>query len=268
MSKERDVPKDLSQRHLSTAETASALGVTPRALRLYEARGLVRPLRTESGWRAYGPEAMARLHQVLTLKRLGLSLAAIGDLLKGRHIGLEQVLALQEEALAQRQSETARALDLVRRARAELKAGRDLSVDDLATLTRETKMTDKMSDQEMKAMFDPLAQKYFTPDELKDLETQKLSIVSQDGIKAEWDALIAEAQLIQAKGDPTTPEAIDLGRRWMTMVNRFSGGDQQVNTKVASMWKEAMSDPDAAPRLPFDMALWAFVSEAVKAGRT
>lgn len=261
------MPKDLSERCLSTAETAKALGVTPRALRLYEARGLVRPLRTHAGWRAYGPEAMARLHQILTLKRLGLSLAAIGDLLKGRRIGLEQVLAFQEEALAQRQTETERALDLVRRARAELRAGRDLSVDDLATLTRETAMTDKMTDNEMKALFDPLAEKYFSPEERQELESRKLDTLDQDGARAEWEALIAEAKLLQAKGDPTTPEAIDLGRRWMAQVDRFSSGDPEVNAKVASMWKDAMSDPQTAPRLPFDMALWNFVSETVKAGK-
>lgn len=262
------MPKDLSERHLSTAETASALGVTPRALRLYEARGLVRPLRTLAGWRVYGPEAMARLHQVLTLKRLGLSLAAIGDLLQGRRIGLAQVLALQEGALALRQGETERALALVRRARAELAAGRDLSVDDLATLTRETTMTDKLSEQEMKAVFDPLAAKYFSPEELEVLEQQKLQVVAdQDDVRAGWAALIAEAKVVQAGGDPTTPAAIDLGRRWMEMVNRFSSGDPEINAKVGSMWKEAMTDPDTAPRLPFDMALWSFVSEAVRAGR-
>jgi DNA-binding transcriptional MerR regulator len=261
------VPKDLNERHLSTAETAQALGVTPRALRLYEARGLVLPLRTQAGWRVYGPEAMARLHQVLTLKRLGLSLSAIGDLLKGRRIGLEQVLALQEEALAQRQTETERALDLVRRARAELRARRELSVDDLATLTRETTMTDKLTNEEMKAVFDPLAQKYFSPEELKVLEQQKLAVIDQDAIGDEWSRLIAEVKAVQAKGDPTTPEAIELGRRWMAMVNRFSSGDPEINAKVGSMWKEAMSDPQTAPRLPFDMTLWSFVSEAVKAGK-
>jgi len=83
------VPKDLSQRYLSTAETAAALGVTPRALRLYEARGLVRPLRTDAGWRAYGPEQVARLHQILALKRLGLPLRAIGELLAGRFKALD-----------------------------------------------------------------------------------------------------------------------------------------------------------------------------------
>ena len=88
--------------HLSPVEAGRRLGVTVKALRLYEARGLVKPLRTANGWRAYGPEAMARLHQVLALKRLGLSLQRIADLLVGRGVGLDAVLGLQENALAGR----------------------------------------------------------------------------------------------------------------------------------------------------------------------
>ncbi len=60
-------------RHLGPAETARFLGVTVKALRLYERHGLVRPVRTASEWRTYGPAELARLHQVLALKRLGLT---------------------------------------------------------------------------------------------------------------------------------------------------------------------------------------------------
>jgi hypothetical protein len=124
-----------------------------------------------------------------------------------------------------------------------------------------------MNDEEMKSLFDPLAQKYFSPEELKALEQRKLDVVQQDEARAEWEALIAQAKALQARGDPTTPEAIDLARRWMVQVNRFSSGDPQVNAKVGSMWKDAMSDPATAGRLPFDMALWNFVAEAAKAAK-
>jgi len=36
------------------------LGVSAKALRLYEQRGLIAPLRTAAGWRVYGPDEMAR----------------------------------------------------------------------------------------------------------------------------------------------------------------------------------------------------------------
>jgi DNA-binding transcriptional MerR regulator len=65
--------------HLSPAETAKRFGISIKALRLYEQHGLLKPLRTANGstgaaWRVYGSDQIARLHQILALKRLGLSL--------------------------------------------------------------------------------------------------------------------------------------------------------------------------------------------------
>ena len=71
------------ERWFGPAEMAQRLGVSPKALRVYERSGLVRPHRTDAGWRVYGPDQQARLHQVLVLKRLGLTLARIGELLSG-----------------------------------------------------------------------------------------------------------------------------------------------------------------------------------------
>ena len=74
--------------HLSPAETAKRFGISIKALRLYEQHGLLQPLRTANGstgaaWRAYGLDQIARLHQILALKRLGLSLGQMGELLAG-----------------------------------------------------------------------------------------------------------------------------------------------------------------------------------------
>jgi len=66
--------------HLNPAEIAKRFGVSIKALRLYEERGLLVPLRKRSGstgsnWRSYRPEQVVRLHQIITMKRLGLPLA-------------------------------------------------------------------------------------------------------------------------------------------------------------------------------------------------
>lgn len=56
-------------------EAAAAAGTTPRALRLYEARGLLRPPpRTASGQREYGPAEVARVRVIRELLALGLTL--------------------------------------------------------------------------------------------------------------------------------------------------------------------------------------------------
>ena len=43
---------------LSASDAASQLGVTTKALRLYEQRGLMAPGRTPAGYRVYGPDEM------------------------------------------------------------------------------------------------------------------------------------------------------------------------------------------------------------------
>jgi DNA-binding transcriptional MerR regulator len=58
-----------SVRFLNASEAARRLGVSTKALRLYEARNLITPNRTAAGWRAYGPEEMARAAEIAGLAR-------------------------------------------------------------------------------------------------------------------------------------------------------------------------------------------------------
>lgn len=252
-------------RHLSPVEAARRLGVTVKALRLYEARGLVTPTRTNTGWRVYGPEAMARLHQILALKRLGLSLQRIGALLAGRALSLDAVLALQEQALAGDRARLDRALGLVRSARARLAGGKVLSIDDLATLTRETTMSEPLSDDEAKALFEPLGQKHFTPEQLDALKARNFGADDQAEASAAWAQLTEECKALMAKGDPTSPEAMDLARRWQAETAKFTQGDPALAERAAAVWKEAMADPAAAPRLPINPEMFAFIGQAAQA---
>ena len=131
----------MSERLLSPSETARRLGVGARALRLYERRGLVRPGRTQAGWRVYGPNEIERLHQVLTLKSLGLSLARITQLLDGRVADLPALLALQDDVLTARINDLQRARQSVQAARKKVSHDSGLSLDDLIDLVRETTMS-------------------------------------------------------------------------------------------------------------------------------
>ena len=62
---------------LHASEAAKRLGVSARALRLYEERGLLQPPRTAAGWRTYGPEQMLRAKGIVELRTLGLSLVEV-----------------------------------------------------------------------------------------------------------------------------------------------------------------------------------------------
>jgi MerR family copper efflux transcriptional regulator len=61
-------------------DAAAAAGTTPRALRFYEANGLLpAPQRTRTGQRVYGPREVARLRVIRELLGLGLTVADMRD---------------------------------------------------------------------------------------------------------------------------------------------------------------------------------------------
>lgn len=132
---------------LAAHECAERIGLTARALRLYEKRGLIKPRRTEKGWRLYGADEIARLHEVLALKQLGLSLARITALLQGKAVDLDRILTLQQAALREQHSRAERGLSLVGAARAKLSTGGSLSTDELIKLAKEATMSETQTDE-------------------------------------------------------------------------------------------------------------------------
>jgi len=119
---------------LNPAEAARRLGVSAKALRLYEQRGLVAPVRSAAGWRAYGPGEMARAGEIVALRALGLSLAEVVLVLGGAPEALESALAAHQAALETRLRALAGAIDKVRGLRADLAQGRAPAAGELARL--------------------------------------------------------------------------------------------------------------------------------------
>jgi DNA-binding transcriptional MerR regulator len=249
--------------NLSPSETARRFGVSVKALRLYEQHGLLTTLRSEAGWRTYGPDQIARLHQILTLKRLGLPLARIGELLAGRPDALEPVLALQEQVLARDSEQLSRALALVRAARAKLKAGQALSIDDLANLTKETVMT-RPSVKDLNRMLKPFADRHFSPEEKEALKAG----IDRDQTVKDVESLMAEALvLIQAGEESTSPAAQDFARRWLPTFRKIrqamTAGVPGVKDKSQAAWNDALNDPMTAEKLALHRQIFAFVDQAI-----
>jgi DNA-binding transcriptional MerR regulator len=115
------IPDDLPE--ASAAEPAYTIGdlvkqfgLTHRTLRFYESRGLIKPVRRGST-RLYGPKHLERLAVIVKAKKLGLTLAAIKQLIGDEGSGqtlrltrdtceaqiavLERKLAETQEALAE-----------------------------------------------------------------------------------------------------------------------------------------------------------------------
>lgn len=131
---------------LTAAQCAKRTGLTVRALRIYEAAGLLSPRRTEKKWRFYGAQDLARLTEILTLKRLGLTLEHISRLLRGQATDLERVLSVQASALREQMARVQYSLTLVDKMQTKMATGEILSTDDLLALAKDHSMTENISD--------------------------------------------------------------------------------------------------------------------------
>lgn len=187
-------------------------------------------------------------------------------MLQGRLAELDSVLAIQQAALRARKAEAERGLELLAEARRRIATGQPLSLDDLTRLTRETTMSTDLSKDEWGEIFEPLLERHYTPEErtAAKLREQALEAEGGEAPQAAWAALIAEARRLMAIGDPGSPEAADLARRWQALVEQFTGGDPTLHAKSAAVWRDAMADPATANRVPLTPEIFAFVGEAAR----
>ena len=91
------------KKNWKVGELARLTGLTVRTLRFYDQIGLFSPSgQTESGHRLYDAADLSRLHQILSLKELGLSLEEIqAALTEGKMTPLE-IVELQMERIKER----------------------------------------------------------------------------------------------------------------------------------------------------------------------
>lgn len=123
-------------RFLNPSEAARQLGVSAKALRLYEERGLLAPARTAAGWRAYGPGEMARAAEIVELRALGLALSELVRVLGGDAQIMQRALAAHEASLGNRIGQLVDTLQKVRRLREELGQGEISAVAKIARLLK------------------------------------------------------------------------------------------------------------------------------------
>lgn len=78
----REVAMRLGRPRMKIGELATKTGKTVRALHLYEELGLLRPARTDGGFRLYGPDELARVYWIGKLQDMGFKLQQIQGLLE------------------------------------------------------------------------------------------------------------------------------------------------------------------------------------------
>ncbi|RYX96781.1 MAG: MerR family transcriptional regulator [Comamonadaceae bacterium] len=120
--------------HLNASEAATRLGISAKALRLYEQRGLMAPARNAAGWRLYGPPQLARAAEIIALRALGFSLAQVAGVLRGEPEGLEPTLAGHQAVLEDQIRRLGATVGKVRQLRSEVLQGRAPAISELAGL--------------------------------------------------------------------------------------------------------------------------------------
>lgn len=99
-------------------ELEDLLGVSKATIRYYEDQGLVTPPRTDNGYREYSDEEVQLFQKIIVLRKLGLGIPEIRNLIDGK-AELHDVLEYNMERLRTRQDEIASAMDLCGKIEAE-----------------------------------------------------------------------------------------------------------------------------------------------------
>src|SRR3954470_24599201 len=234
-------------------EVAAATGLTVRTLHHYDEIGLLAPsARSEAGYRLYGDDDVRRLYRIVAFRRLGFALDEIGALLEGDGGDPRAVIRAQLERLdaevalrARLRARLTRLLDALDGANG---AGADLFLDAIEGMT--------------------MAEKYYTPEQLEQLEERRTALGDEAIRRAEadWAALIAEAEELRASGAaPTDPRAAALADRWAALVAQFTAGDTGIHDSLNRMYETEGSQ--TASRGAMSGELFAWMGEAVAARR-
>lgn len=252
------------ERWLGPGEAAARLGVTTKALRVYERKGLVKPARTSGRWRAYGPAQLARLHMILVMRELGMSLKGIREALDGNGVELSTLLAAQQDELERRRLRLVGAIEQVRAARLRVASGLPLSTDDILQLSKETAMQDM--NPEAKARL-AAHLKTSVPgehyDAVKSAVGMGVAAAGRENLKAEVGILIAEMTRLAEAGDPDSPAARAAIRRWQAITASMPRPSPEARKAWNEGWDKAMADPAVAPRLPLDQQTVSFIRDVV-----
>jgi len=226
---------------LKVGELAKRTGLTVRALHHYDSIGLLQPSgRSDSGYRLYNRDDVARLHGIQTLRRMGLSLADVAESLDGGAVTLSDILARQIGVLEREISQAQTLHERLSAMQMVLAGGGQPEIDDwLASLS-------------MMSTFE----QYFSASELK------LVFERWKRCEAEWPPLLQAVREAMARGVPADSiELQPLARRWMDLSARWMNGDIELLTRWGRMLREQ-------PALPLptgmDRALLEYIDQAIQ----
>ena len=226
-------------------ELAGRTGVSVRALHHYEEIGLLVPSgRTDTGHRLYAEEDVMRLQQIASLRSLGFSLAEIREFLDASGFSPLRVIEFHVARIRERIEQERKLCDRLEAVAAHLTSTKD-SMGDVSTeefvetVMEVTKMSERI-------------EKYYTPEQREQLERRRRELGEEriSAAESEWPGLIEQVRAeMEAGTDPADERVQRLARRWMELVEEFTGGDAGILRSVGNMWQqeESLMGMETAP---------------------
>jgi DNA-binding transcriptional MerR regulator len=247
---------------LDIAEVVRRTGLTSRALRFYEARGLVKPLRSASGRRWYGPAELEQVNRILALKRAGLTLAQIQKLSHGRSLDLSRLIEAQLEAIESRRSELEEAKALLLAVKSRIDRGEPV---DAATFCSLIRNGDAIMEAEN---WKKVTDRYFTPEERAHWAAHAPAEgFDQQAYSRQWAELSARIEAALPL-DPASAEAQAFLDEWQALLKPFTDVATPQMMAGATKLYQRMDEWKDEQKPPFSMRVWQLMQAAAAARRS
>ena len=246
---------------LDIAEVARLTGLSSRALRFYEARGLVRPLRTASGRRHYGTAQLERLHEIVAMKRAGLTLAQIQRLSAGRQLDLRSLIAAQVETLAERERGIAGARALLEDILSRIDRSEPIDVATFCSLIRQGETT--MSQDKL----NELMAHYMSAEQKQAFDRSVAALPADfdnEAHNAKWRALSDRIKAALPM-DPASPQAQAFLDEWDEMIRPFLAVASPEMLEGVKTFHDNIEQWDGVVDSPFDAEVYRFHQDAHEA---
>jgi len=238
---------------MQVGQLARHSGLTVRTLHHYDAIGLLTPSdRSGAGYRLYDSDDVARLTQILLLRRLNLSLAEIREILARPESSLQETIGQQISHLREKIESQTLLVERLEAIHRRLEQAERVSVDQLTRL------------MEMMTMFD----KYYTPEQMEYLKKggEELGEEEIRQAETEWPQLIARMQEEMAQDtDPANETVQALAKRWRELVQEFTGGDAGIESSLRNMYSQ---EPRLRQQRGMDPSLMEYEAKANAAGKS
>jgi DNA-binding transcriptional MerR regulator len=211
-------------------ELARRTGLSVRTLHYYDEIGLLSPSwRTDGGHRLYTAGDVVRLQQIKSLRQLGFSLREVKECLDRPEFPLRRVIELHLSRLRERIELERRLCGRLEEVAARLGSGEEVSSGEFVeTIMEVIGMSERL-------------EKYYTPEQLEYLEQRRREVGDERirQVEAEWAELIERVRAeMEAGTDPSSERVQALARRWMELVNEFTGGNPGIERSVGNMWQQ------------------------------